>query len=153
MIPLGTLCINAYNSVRKANGSSDGGAGLIGVSFDQRNHGTRLVDPVSNGAWREGNERHAQDMFGCYNGTAVDVSLLIDHIGSYIFEGMQAPFPALERNVVMGVSLGGHAGWQLLFAESRVEAVAVVIGCPDYMSKFFFQRDVFSVESGNWQLF
>lgn len=132
MIPLGTLCINAYNSVR---GSST--TGLIGVTFDQRNHGGRLVDAKSNGSWRDGNERHAQDMFSCFNGTAVDVSLLLDHLGSFIFEGLNyAPGsePVLERNYVMGVSLGGHAGWQLLFSEERIQAAVIVIGCPDYTS-------------------
>ena len=40
----------------------------------------------------------------------------------------------MGRNFVAGVSLGGHAGWQLLFAEERIQAAVVVIGCPDYMS-------------------
>lgn len=40
--------------------------GLIAVAFDQRNHGTRLIDNVVNETWRKGNERHAQDMFSMY---------------------------------------------------------------------------------------
>lgn len=40
--------------------------GLIAVSFDQRNHGTRKVDALANEAWRQGNDRHAQDMFSCF---------------------------------------------------------------------------------------
>lgn len=40
--------------------------GLIAVSFDQRNHGTREVHALANQDWRSGNERHAQDMFGSY---------------------------------------------------------------------------------------
>lgn len=40
--------------------------GLIAVSFDQRNHGTRLIDPLANEAWRQGNPRHAQDMFSIF---------------------------------------------------------------------------------------
>lgn len=39
---------------------------MIAVSFDQRNHGSRLVDEVANAAWRQGNERHAIDMFSGY---------------------------------------------------------------------------------------
>lgn len=150
MIPLGTLCINSYNATR-----GERKEGIIGVTFDQRNHGGRLVDPVSNGSWRDGNERHAQDMFGCYNGTAVDVSLLIDHIGSYIFEsyGNTRKLPVLERNLVMGVSLGGHAGWQLLFAESRISGAAVIIGCPDYTSVMtdrarLSKRKTYTVDNG-----
>lgn len=40
--------------------------GLICVSFDQRNHGSREVDRLSNEAWRNGNPKHAQDMFASY---------------------------------------------------------------------------------------
>ena len=40
--------------------------GLIAISFDQRNHGTRLIDPLANEAWRQGNPRHAQDMFSIF---------------------------------------------------------------------------------------
>lgn len=40
--------------------------GLIAVSFDQRNHGTRLIDSLANEAWRQGNPRHAQDMFSVF---------------------------------------------------------------------------------------
>jgi dienelactone hydrolase len=36
----------------------------------------------------------------------------------------------------MGVSLGGHAAWQVLFNDPRVTAGVVIIGCPDYMSEF-----------------
>ena len=41
-------------------------AGLIAVSFDQRNHGTREMNNLANKAWRDGNENHAQDMFSIY---------------------------------------------------------------------------------------
>lgn len=52
---------------RIRDGSYTGPAkGLIAVSFDQRNHGTRLVDPLGNEAWRQGNPRHAQDMFSVF---------------------------------------------------------------------------------------
>lgn len=40
--------------------------GLIAVAFDQRNHGERLVDALGNEAWRQGNPRHAQDMFSVF---------------------------------------------------------------------------------------
>jgi hypothetical protein len=40
--------------------------GLIAVSFDQRNHGSREIDPLANKAWRQGNPRHAQDMFSIF---------------------------------------------------------------------------------------
>lgn len=40
--------------------------GLIAVCFDQRNHGSRLVDQLRNEAWRQGNPSHAQDMFATF---------------------------------------------------------------------------------------
>lgn len=68
-----------------------------------------------------------------YHGTAVDTSLLIDHIGSYILHGPDAP--TIDQHLVLGVSLGGHAAWQVLFSDPRVTAGVVIIGCPDYMRK------------------
>jgi hypothetical protein len=40
--------------------------GLLAVTFDQRNHGGRIIDKLANEAWRAGNKRHAQDMFSTY---------------------------------------------------------------------------------------
>jgi len=39
---------------------------------------------------------------------------------------------------VLGISLGGHAAWQVFFNDPRVIAAMVIIGCPDYMREFFF---------------
>lgn len=67
MDPIAAQTINEWNKRLKAGrGGSHNTPGLIAVSFDQRNHGTRNVDKLSNMAWREGNPRHAQDMFSCY---------------------------------------------------------------------------------------
>ncbi|EEP82098.1 predicted protein [Uncinocarpus reesii 1704] len=105
--------------------------GLIAVCFDQRNHGTRLVDKLRNDSWRQGNPNHAQDMFSVFNGTARDVSQIIDTIGSYVF-------PKADRhivyNLVLGVSLGAHAAWHCLLHEPRIQAAVIIIGCPDYAS-------------------
>ncbi len=46
--------------------SGQASKGLIAVSFDQRNHGSREVDKLANEAWRSGNAKHAQDMFSIY---------------------------------------------------------------------------------------
>ena len=45
------------------NRTDDQASGLIAVAFDQRNHGTRLVERERNKSWNDGNETHAQDMF------------------------------------------------------------------------------------------
>ena len=58
----------------------------------------------------------------------------MDHLGSYIFHGPAAP--SLDQHIVLGWSLGGHAAWQVLFNEPRVTAAVVVVGCPDYMSRY-----------------
>ncbi|KAF4222578.1 hypothetical protein CNMCM5878_003616 [Aspergillus fumigatiaffinis] len=105
--------------------------GLIAVSFDQRNHGTRLVDPLANEAWREGNPRHAQDMFSIFQGTARDVSLLMDYLPAYVFPQGERE---ISKHMVLGVSLGGHAAWSCLLHEPRVSAGVVIIGCPDYVN-------------------
>ena len=40
--------------------------GVIAIALDHRNHGTRLVEPSRNGNWREGNARHAEDMYNTF---------------------------------------------------------------------------------------
>lgn len=54
------------NRIRGCTASNQQVKGLIAVSFDQRNHGTRLIDPLANEAWKQGNPRHAQDMFSVF---------------------------------------------------------------------------------------
>ncbi|EEH49861.1 uncharacterized protein PADG_05940 [Paracoccidioides brasiliensis Pb18] len=105
--------------------------GLIAVAFDQRNHGSRLVDKLSNEAWRQGNPRHAQDMFATFQGTARDVSLLIDFMGAYVFPDSSRK---ITTNLALGVSLGGHATWSCLLHEPRITSAVIIIGCPDYMN-------------------
>ncbi|KAJ5469468.1 hypothetical protein N7539_009086 [Penicillium diatomitis] len=105
--------------------------GLIAVSFDQRNHGARMVDPLANEAWRQGNPRHAQDMFAIFQGTARDTSLLMDYLAAFIFPNGEHQ---ITENLVLGVSLGGHAAWSCLLHEPRVSAGVVIIGCPDYLN-------------------
>ncbi|KAI1370498.1 Alpha/Beta hydrolase protein [Hypoxylon crocopeplum] len=114
--------------------------GLIAVAFDQRNHGSRLVDGLANEAWRSGNKTHAQDMFGTITGTVSDTIHLLDALEGYLFgagHGHGAMPDGgkryIDHNMVLGVSLGGHTAWQTLFAEPRVTAGVIVIGCPDYM--------------------
>jgi len=93
-----------------------------------------------------------------FHGTALDTSLLIDHrknlplwdevcrhirirnadclnhpVESYIFQGPDEP--SIDQHLVLGISLGGHSAWQVLFNEPRVTAAVIIIGCPDYMRK------------------
>ncbi|KAL8649570.1 MAG: hypothetical protein Q9226_005523 [Calogaya cf. arnoldii] len=126
MGPLAAACLDNWNHKDESQK-----LGLLAVTFDQRNHGTREVDPRSNEAWRSGNERHAQDMFSIYHGTSTDTSLLMTYLSSYIFPSSNRE---IVSNLVLGVSLGGHAAWHCLFHDPRVSAAIIVIGCPDYIS-------------------
>ncbi|KAI1632371.1 hypothetical protein F4809DRAFT_645477 [Biscogniauxia mediterranea] len=142
--------LGAYYHCNRNNGATTTTRGLIAVAFDQRNHGSRAVggeeEQRANGAWREGNPTHAQDMFGVVAGAAVDTALLLDALGGYLFGAGGGPGGRsaageggaagrrVDQNLVLGVSLGGHSAWQLLFAEPRVTAGVMVIGCPDYMN-------------------
>lgn len=125
--PIALRCLESHHSKLKQSTQSESSKGLIIATFDQRNHGSRLVSTKANESWRSGNELHAIDMFGIYQGTANDVSLLIDHIPSYIF-----PDKNVTEWMCAGVSLGGHATWLSLVNEPRVTAGVVVIGCPDF---------------------
>lgn len=70
MAPIAAQAIHHWNQRLKERGASTSSRGpvkgLIAVSFDQRNHGGRMVNNLANEAWRQGNARHAQDMFSVY---------------------------------------------------------------------------------------
>jgi len=63
----------------------------------------------------------------------VDLGLLIDLVQGSIFP--EKPDAFIDSHYVLGVSLGGHGAWQLLFADERVRTGVSIIGCPDYMCK------------------
>ncbi|KAI9684470.1 MAG: hypothetical protein M1829_002280 [Trizodia sp. TS-e1964] len=98
---------------------------LIVAALDQSNHGSRLVSKSANLSWVEGNPMHAQDMYTIYHATAQDTSSLISALP--VFIGRR-----LDINLVLGVSLGGHAAWQLVVSDPRISAAVIVVGCPDY---------------------
>ncbi|KAL4919112.1 hypothetical protein BDW62DRAFT_179960 [Aspergillus aurantiobrunneus] len=133
MVPIATAVITDWNRrIQEGRvGSSKSVKGLIAVAFDQRNHGTRLVDPLCNESWKKGNPRHAQDMFSAFQGTARDTSLLIDYLPAFVFPKSDR---RITENLVLGVSLGGHAAWSCILHEPRITAGVVIIGCPDYVN-------------------
>lgn len=153
MEPLAAACLTHFYDRLDSPSAHDDPTppkrGLIAVAFDQRNHGSREVNPLANESWRTGNPLHAQDLFSSYRasllpstrdsspqltphpvGTALDTSLLIDHLASYIFP---ASTHTLADNLVLGISLGGHAAWTLILSDPRLSAAIVVIGCPDFL--------------------
>ncbi|KAL3470199.1 hypothetical protein BJX99DRAFT_264459 [Aspergillus californicus] len=133
MTPIATAVITDWNKrIQEGRaGSGQSVKGLIAIAFDQRNHGTRLVDPICNESWKKGNPRHAQDMFSVFQGTARDTSILIDYLPAFVFP--KSDRRVLE-NLVLGVSLGGHAAWSCILHEPRITTAVVVIGCPDYVN-------------------
>ncbi|OJJ43357.1 hypothetical protein ASPZODRAFT_136203 [Penicilliopsis zonata CBS 506.65] len=131
MSQLATLAITDWNKKILQGQAGPKAKGLIAVSFDQRNHGTRIVDPVANEAWRSGNPRHAQDMFSIFQGTARDVSLLIDYLPAFVFPESEK---RITEHLVLGVSLGAYAAWSCILHEPRVSAGITIIGCPDYVN-------------------
>lgn len=112
--------MSAWNSKRQAGQRS-----LVCVAIDHRNHGSRMIDNLASVSWKQDNPTHGPDMFNLYSGTASDVSHLMTHLPSYL------PFK-IDQHICSGVSLGGHATWQLLVNEPRIRAAIVVVGCPDY---------------------
>ena len=66
MEPIASSTINKWNERLRQLQHNDRAMGLVAVSFDQRNHGSREAERLANEAWRAGNRRHAQDMFSIY---------------------------------------------------------------------------------------
>ncbi|KAH9906975.1 hypothetical protein F4778DRAFT_606081 [Xylariomycetidae sp. FL2044] len=166
MADIARQILSAFHHQQQQNKNSSpscSSRGLIAVAFDQRNHGSRLIDDRANESWKKGNGTHAQDMFGTVTGTVVDTLHLLDALEGYDLFGAASPKPSgtgpddddaalrspggggngggnsgersrkIDQHIVLGVSLGGHSAWQTLFAEPRVTAGVLVIGCPDYM--------------------
>ncbi|KAF4335883.1 hypothetical protein FBEOM_10257 [Fusarium beomiforme] len=99
--------------------------GLIALTFDMPNHGTRMVSESANHPWSKGNTTHALDMFGMVKGGVSDMSGLMDLVSGYL--GLE-----IDGHVCLGWSLGGHGAWQAFFGEERIDAAVVIIGCPDF---------------------
>ncbi|KAK4039457.1 hypothetical protein C8A01DRAFT_16580 [Parachaetomium inaequale] len=136
MADIAARCVGAWNARHsQSQGSNPGGQtrGLIALAYDQRNHGTRVVDDKANGSWRDGNAMHAVDMFGGVQGMVGDQRGLLDLVEGYLFPDADGK-RRIDQHLALGVSLGGHSVWQLMFTEPRVTAGVVVIGCPDYMN-------------------
>lgn len=126
-------------------------SGLLAISFDQRNHGTREVSPLANLAFsspppphplaHQPNPTHAMDMLGIYAGTTLDLGLIIDLLPSYLefhynppsaAPDAHIPLPPITQQIALGVSLGGHAAYLAALHLPKITSAIIVIGCPDY---------------------
>lgn len=61
-------------------------------------------------------------------GTALDTSLLLDHLGSYLPSHLPSPC----QHLVLGISLGGHSAWHCILVDPRITTAIIIIGCPDF---------------------
>ena len=66
MEPIAYSAITEWNHTLAQRKDQAQALGLIAVTFDQRNHGSREIESLANEAWKYGNEKHAQDMFSSY---------------------------------------------------------------------------------------
>ncbi|KDN36715.1 hypothetical protein RSAG8_10644, partial [Rhizoctonia solani AG-8 WAC10335] len=128
---------------------------LVVILLDQRNHGARTVDPIRNQGWKEtgqisrlpngqidpqslDNISHLHDMYTLYTGTVNDVSFLITHLQPLLFPHDER---TIDKWMVMGISLGGHASWHIGAHDPRVSLVVPVIGSPTYLDLFQHRAD------------
>lgn len=56
---------------------------------------------------------------------------MITYLSSYAFPSSSH---TIRTNIVLGISLGGHAAWHCILHDPRITAAVVIIGCPDYVS-------------------
>lgn len=111
---------------------------LIAVTFDVRNHGSRLLHQDKNLDWKRGNATHGADMVSNIRGIVEDLKVTMDFLPSYL--DLERLLDSELRkvldtkikyiNIVLGYSLGGHAA--IRFAHRYPELVSVVnpvIGC------------------------
>ncbi|KAH8981588.1 Alpha/Beta hydrolase protein [Lactarius hatsudake] len=106
---------------------------FIVVTFDQRDHGKRMVNQRGNLGWGKNAESTRRtsgvSLFALFVvGALKDVSFLIDVLPSYVF-------PYDERTIgewaLAGFSLGGHATWLALRHEPRIRIGISICGCVD----------------------
>ena len=55
----------------------------------------------------------------------------MNYITAYVFPTSEH---MIVNHLVLGVSLGGHAGWHCVMHEPRITTAVIVIGCPDYVN-------------------
>ncbi|KAI0077269.1 hypothetical protein K474DRAFT_1707442 [Panus rudis PR-1116 ss-1] len=118
------------NGIRNREAERHAEHELLIVTFDHRNHGERLVNPVANHHWQkekpeQHNERHAIDMYSIQVGTTRDVSFLIDFLPAYLYPNDERE---ISKWLVAGISLGGHSTWLSLRHEPRVTVGIPIIG-------------------------
>uniref|UniRef100_A0A0L0P4G9 AB hydrolase-1 domain-containing protein n=1 Tax=Candidozyma auris TaxID=498019 RepID=A0A0L0P4G9_CANAR len=100
---------------------------LVAVTFDLRNHGSRVVDDDRNGDWASGNKTHAIDMVSAIHGNVADLKLIIDFLPA-CFDldplNKDPDMPIRFNNIVSGYSLGAHVA--IRFANTYPDLVSII---------------------------
>ncbi|KAK9446529.1 Alpha/Beta hydrolase protein [Limtongia smithiae] len=101
--------------------------GLVVAAFDNRNHGIRKIDDISIQSWAGGNVHHAQDMAAMVDGISLDLHGVVKYLSAYISSTLFTP----TEFIASGVSLGGHATWNLLAMEPSIKVAIPIVGTTD----------------------
>lgn len=134
----------AYNILRQYyEKKPDDPVPLICVTFDNRNHGERLLKEQHNRSWKSGNDTHGVDMISMIRGGIDDLKLVMDYLPSYLnLEYHLTPKIKYQlqaqikfNNTLSGYSQGAHT--VIRFANKYPELVDIlnpVVGCNDLSS-------------------
>ena len=98
----------------------------IVVTFDNPNHGERMLQEELNNSWRKGNKTHATDMYSQLLNLSFTITTLIDFLPCKL--GVKA-----SKHAVVGKSLGGHAVLICMTSEPRVDVGVSFISSADYL--------------------
>lgn len=78
------------------------------------------------------------DLISSIDGSALDFKLIMDFLPAYL------PQFSRFRNIMAGISLGGHTAWRLPSFVPTLEAIIIVVGCPNLTSLMLSRLDVSS---------
>jgi pimeloyl-ACP methyl ester carboxylesterase len=101
--------------------------GAVCVTFDNPNHGSRLVDVARNHAWDRGNLHHCVDMYSQMLGAVQDMNLVLELLPGTL--GIPAGWSKVG---VVGISQGGHTALLAASVLPRVDVVVGLIASGDY---------------------
>ncbi len=96
-------------------------AGYLAIAIDQRNHGNRLVELVSN---QSGSHNYLYNTYSFYTGTAIDISHIIDFI-PIVLNVIPTEF------ITVGFSLGAHAALVAATLDNRITKSIAICGTGD----------------------
>lgn len=99
------------------------------ATYDQPNHGTRLINKAQNSGWKSGNKHHFSQMLAAIEQSASEVTTILQFLPAYL--------PELHgvKHLVSGISLGGHITWYV-GAKGIADGIAPIIGCPNLPDMF-----------------